>query len=169
MLTIKLHFIRLSEISLADIYDEIGVYVLWSGKAKVVPSYIGEGNVLQRFNEHTKKSWAARPIDGVIALIEPSTRSKAYAELAESALLQVGGKIKRAPKHNGNIGKPNAALEKSLKYQNPNIRTIRLVFSGRDPLRAPSNPPMSTNKWIVLRHHAGTWYMVECNWNNRAA
>ena len=168
MLTIKLHFVRLSKVSLADIYDQIGVYVLWSGKARAVPSYIGEGNVLQRFNEHAKKSWAARPIDGVIALIETSPRQKAYAELAEAALLHVGELIDRYPTHNGNHGKPTAALEKCLRYQPPNIGTIRLVFSGRDPLRAPSNPPMSTKKWIVLRQSADGWHIDECHWNNRA-
>lgn len=168
MLTLKLHFIRLSEVSLAAIYDEIGVYVLWSGKAKVVPSYIGEGNVLQRFNDHTKKSWAARPIDGVIALIETKTRQKTYAELAEAALLDVATNINRAPKHNGNQGKPNAALKKSLRYQNHNIGTIRLVFSGRDPLRTPSNPPMRAKKWIVLRQSTEGWHIAECHWNNRA-
>ena len=168
MLTINLHFIRLSEVSLADIYDEIGVYVLWSGKAKVVPSYIGEGKVLQRFNEHTKKSWAARPIDGVIALIETKTRQKPYAELAEAILLDVATNINRAPKHNGNQGKPAAAMKKSLKHQNPNIRTIRLVCSGRDPLRAPSSPPMSAKKWVVLRLNTEGWKITECHWNNRA-
>lgn len=168
MLTIKLRFIRLSEVSLADVYDEIGVYVLWSGKAKAVPSYIGEGNVLQRFNDHTKKSWAARPIDGVIALINTKTRQKTYAELAETALLQVAKGINRAPKHNRNQGKPTAAMNKILKHQNHNVRTIRLVFSGRDPLRAPSTPPMKAKKWIVLRLFAEGWEITECHWNNRA-
>jgi len=90
MLTIKLHFIRLSDVSLAAIYDQTGVYV-WSGKAKAVPSYIGEGDVLERFKSHTRKQWAARPIDDVIALIEAPTsgKQKAYAELAEAALLHV--------------------------------------------------------------------------------
>lgn len=168
MLTIKLHFIRLSEVSLANIYDQIGVYVLWSGKAKAVPSYIGEGNVLQRFYDHTKKSWAARPIDGVIALIEPSTRQKPFAELAEAALLHVAEMSNRYPKHNGNNGKPAAALKKSLRYQAANIGTIRLVISGWDPLRAPSNPPMRTKKWIVLRWFAEGWDIDEFHWNNRA-
>jgi hypothetical protein len=169
MLTIKLHFIRLSEVSLPDIYDQTGVYVLWSGKAKAVPSYIGEGDVLERFNSHARKSWAARPIDGVIALIKTATRRKAYAELAEAALLHVAKIINRYPTHNGNRGKPTAALEKSLRYQDRNIGTIRLVFSGRDPLRAPSNPPMSAKKWIVLRQCTEGWHIDELHWNNRAS
>ena len=171
MLTIKLHFIRLSDVSLADIYDRTGVYVLWSGKAKAVPSYIGEGDVLERFKSHTRKQWAARPIDGVIALIEAPTpgKQKAYAELAEAALLHVAEIINRSPTHNGNRGKPTAALEKSLKHQDHNIGTIRLVFSGRDPLRAPSNPPMSAKKWIVLREASEGWYIDELHWNNRAS
>lgn len=168
MLTIKLHFIRLSEVSLADIYDEIGVYVLWSGKAKVVPSYIGEGNVLQRFADHMRKPWAARPIDGVIALIKTKTRQKTYAEFAEAALLDVAKDINRAPKHNGNQGKPTAAMKKILKHQHHNIRTIRLVFSGRDPLRAPSNPSMRARKWIVLRQSTEGWEITERHWNNRS-
>ena len=172
MLTIKLRFIRLSEISLADIYDEIGVYVLWSGKAKVVPSYMGEGNVLQRFADHMRKPWAARPIDGVIALIETKikskTRQKSYAELAEAILLDVATHINRAPKHNGNQGKPTAAMEKSLKHQGSSIKTIRLVCSGRDPLKDPSSPPMSATKWVVLRLFAEGWKITECHWNNRA-
>jgi hypothetical protein len=171
MLTIKFHFIRLSEVSLADIYDQTGVYVLWSGKAKAVPSYIGEGYVLERFNSHARKPWAARPIDGVIALIEAPTpgKQKAYAELAEAALLAAAAQINRYPAHNNHPGKASAALKKTLKHQDHDIRTIRLVFSGRDPLREPSNPPMCDAKWIVLREGSEGWYIDELHWNNRAS
>lgn len=170
MLKINAHFVQISEVSLADIYDVIGVYVLWSGKAKAVPSYIGEGNVLSRFSSHMKKSWAARPIDGVIAFIDAPTlhKQKAYSELVEAALLAVAEHVDRYPTHNESDGKPSAALRKALKHQDHNVGTIRIVFSGRDPLRFPSNPPMRSEKWIVLREGSDNWYIDELHWNMRA-
>ena len=169
MLKINAHFVRISEVSLAEIYDVIGVYVLWSGKAKAVPSYIGEGDVLSRFSSHTKKSWAARPIDGVIAFIDAPTlhKQKAYSELVEAALLSAAEEVDRYPTHNESDGKPAAALRKALKRQDHNVRTIRIVFSGRDPFRDPSNPPMREEKWIVLREGADGWYIDELHWNTR--
>jgi hypothetical protein len=60
-------FRRLSEISIPDLLGEIGVYVLWSGRAKARPSYIGEGNVLSRLvNHHDRFS---KPFDGFAAVL----------------------------------------------------------------------------------------------------
>jgi len=170
MLKIDAHFVRLSEVSLADIYDVIGVYVLWSGKARAVPSYIGEGDVLTRFSSHMKKPWAARPIDGVIAFIDaPSQhKQKAYSELVEAALLAVAEEIDRYPTHNISDGKPSAALRKTLQRQDHSVRTIRIVFSGRDPLLSPASPAMKSEKWIVFREGAQGWYIDELHWNTRA-
>ncbi|HVC38239.1 MAG TPA: hypothetical protein VNF46_07555 [Gammaproteobacteria bacterium] len=170
MLKINAHFVRISEVSLADIYDVIGVYVLWSGKAKAVPSYIGEGDVLTRFSSHMKKSWAARPIDGVIAFIDAPTlhKQKAYSELVEAALLSAAEAIDRYPVHNVSDGKPAAALRKALNNQDHNVRTIRIVFSGRDPFRDPSNLPMREEKWIVIREGAEGWHIDELHWNTRS-
>jgi len=97
MLKIQAHFARITDVSLADIYDVIGVYVLWSGRAKAVPSYIGEGDVLTRFSSHMKRPWAARPIDGVVAFLDAPTvhRLKTYSELLEAALLWVSGSVDR--------------------------------------------------------------------------
>jgi len=169
MLKIKAHFFRLSEVSLADIYDVIGVYVLWSGKAREVPSYIGEGDVLSRFSSHMKKSWAARPIDGVIAFVEAPTahRQKVYSELIEAVLLDASNQVDRYPTHNGSDGKGSAALYKALKYQDHNVKTIRIVFTGKDPLRHPSVPEMSDEKWIVLREGDEGWFIDEMHWNLR--
>jgi hypothetical protein len=101
-------------------------------------------------------------------LIEPSPRSKEYAELAEAALLHVAEGINRYPIYNGNNGKGSAALGKCLRYQRKTIGTIRIVVSGRDPLRDPSISPMKQNKWIVLRPSDEGWGIDECHWNNRA-
>ena len=170
MLKIGAHFARLSDVSFADIYDVIGVYVLWSGKAKAVPSYIGEGDVLTRFSSHKNKAWAARPIDGVIAFVEASTphRQKVYSELVEAALLAVAEKVDRYPTHNISGGKPSAALNKALKHQDHNVGTIRIVITGKDPLLHPSTPEMSSEKWIVLREGNSWWYIDELHWNLRA-
>ena len=156
--------------SLAAVYDLTGVYVLWSGKSKAVPSYIGEGNILNRFNSHMRASWAARPIDGVVALVDAptQTKEKAFSELAEAALLLVADSIGRYPTHNVSPGKASSALKKILARQDKTIKTIRIVVTGRDPLRPPSLSPMRSEKWIVLRESREGWYVDDFHWNNRS-
>ena len=171
MLRIDLHFQRFCNVSLTDIYDETGVYVIWNGKAKARPTYIGEGNVLRRFVDHLKKPWAHRPIDGVLAIIGnvQESKKKPYAELVEAVLLFEANRINRFPTKNQSPGKAKSALEKSLKYQGHNIRTIRLIISGRDPLIDPIKPPIKDNKIVVLKQcEDGDWYVDKTCWNVRA-
>ncbi len=169
---IKIHasFQRLDRITLVDAYDEIGVYVLWSSKATVRPSYIGEGNVLERFAAHMAKSWAARPLHGSMALLRDGGQLKAQAELVEAALLGVAEQIDRYPPNNEAPGKARSALNRLLKRADHDARTVRIVISGQDPLLPPERPPMQRDKWIVLREDPhGTWSLDEHNWNKRPA
>ncbi len=166
MLTLRAEFRRLTDITLVDVYDEIGVYVLWSSIATVRPSYIGEGNVLSRFLDHTGKSWAARPLHGVMALLDHSTdkQTKAAGVLIEAALLDIAEETDRYPPNNSVSGK---------RTFGPLLRgrtdgTIRIVVSGQDPLLPPERPPMRDNKWIVFRDYGDDgWRIAEHGWRAR--
>jgi hypothetical protein len=170
VISIDLYFQRFCDISLSDVYDQTGVYIIWNGKALVRPTYIGEGNVLRRFADHIKKPWAVRPIDGVMAFIEGVTerRKKAYAELAEVVLLLEADRINRYPTQNQAPGKVRAALRKTLRAQGHNIRTIRLHISGCDPFVPPERSSNCEGKVVVLRETPdGNWKLAETCWNVR--
>ena len=167
MLVINAHFRRLTEISLVDAYDEMGVYVLWSAHASVRPSYIGEGNVLRRFVDHMGKSWAARPIHGMMAFLDHVTvkQTKAAGELIEAALLEIADGIDRYPSNNAASGK-RKSFGRLLRGRSD--ATVRIVVSGQDPLLPPEKPPMREDKWIVIRDHGNDeWHIDEAHWNAR--
>jgi hypothetical protein len=168
MLVIDAEFRRLEDLSLVDVYDEIGTYVIWCGKAIARPSYIGEGEVLRRFADHLNKPWATRPLAGTMALFD-GARSKSEAQLVEAALLAVADLVDRYPVHNKAKGRAGAALYRLLRLQNHNVGTIRIVVSGQDPLLPPEGPAMRGTKWIVYRwNRDGSWQIVEHGWNRRS-
>ncbi|MFO0570150.1 MAG: hypothetical protein U0263_31190 [Polyangiaceae bacterium] len=166
-ITIRAHFERLAEVSLVDAYDEIGVYVLWSGKAAVRPSYIGEGNVLKRFVDHLGKPWAARPLAGMMALIEEGTdrEAKWRATAIERVLLHIAGQVDRFPANNNNVG-VMSGITKLVQRADHSVKTVRFVFTGQDPLLAPERPAMSGSKQAVLRAKRDVWH-VEHEWRTR--
>jgi len=168
-ITIHARFERLEDVSLVDAYDEVGVYVLWSGKAAVRPSYIGEGNVLKRFVDHLGKSWAARPLRGMMALIPEGTELEAkWRALAiEKVLLHIAGQVDRFPANNSNPG-VMSGITKLVRHADHNVRTIRFVFNGYDPLLAPERARMTGSKEAVLRASRDGWH-VEHDWRTRAA
>jgi hypothetical protein len=169
MIKIEANFTSLDRISLVDAYDEIGVYVLWSGKANARPSYIGEGNVLSRFSDHMSKSWAARPIAGCMAFLKSGSHAKVHGELVEAALLMVADKVDRFPPNNKHPGKGGSAITKLLRRADHDVGTIRIVVSGQDPLLEPERPPMRRDKWIVLnRDRDDRWHVDSSGWNRRA-
>lgn len=169
MIRIDLNFRSIKEVTLHDIYGMTGVYVLWSSKAISVPSYIGEGKVLDRFSSHVGKKWAAWPLDGVIALLDGTPAAvKAHAELSEAVLLSLAAGVGRYPKHNKSNGKPDAALHKVRIRKDHDLKTIRFNFTGRDPLLEPSKPPMKNPKQITLRHdYDNMWVIDQNHWRSR--
>lgn len=166
-ITIHARFERLENVSIVDAYDEVGVYVLWSGKAAVRPSYIGEGNVLRRFVDHLGKPWAARPLAGMMALIREGTEFEAkWRALAiEKVLLHIARQVDRFPANNNNPG-VMSGIAKLVQRADHNVRTIRFVFSGHDPLLAPERARMTGSKQAVLRASREGWH-VEHDWRTR--
>jgi len=41
MYKIRADFVRHQDVSLSDVYDEVGVYVLWNRHGQIVPTYVG--------------------------------------------------------------------------------------------------------------------------------
>lgn len=168
MIVLYADFRRLTDISLVDAYDEIGVYVLWSAKAAVRPSYIGEGDILRRFVSHMGKSWAARPLNGSMAFIDHGTvkQSKAAGELIEAVLLDIAEETDRYPPNNGASGKRRSLW---CLLRGRTDHTVRIVVSGQDPLLPPERPLMRDNKLIVLRDGGDDgWVIVKHGWRQRA-
>jgi hypothetical protein len=158
-------FRRLSEISIPDLLGEIGVYVLWSGRAKARPSYIGEGNVLSRLvNHHDRFS---KPFDGFAAVLSradvPWQRAKSNATIVETLLLHVAHDTDRAPAENLAPGSFRALDELFERHG-----TARVNVSGLDPLRAPEESPrIQGRKRIVLRSAAVEDIELEHDWRYR--
>ncbi|MCL4750466.1 MAG: hypothetical protein KJ015_09910 [Myxococcales bacterium] len=167
-ITIRAHFEQLESVSIVDAYDEIGVYVLWSGKAAVRPSYIGEGNVLKRFVDHLAKGWAARPLAGMMTLIPDGTAREAkWRALAiERVLLHIAGQVDRFPANNKNVG-VMSGITKLVQRADHSVKTVRFVFTGQDPLLAPERPAISGSKEAVLRARRDVWH-VEHDWRTRS-
>jgi len=170
MITIRLEFQRLCDITLYNIYDEIGVYVLWNGHAKTKPSYIGEGDILHRFASHTRAEWSERPLDGLIAIVQADSDEwrKAYAEIAEATLLEISEILDRFPTHNKSRGKASAAIKKATSFRKYNVGTIKLVFEGRDPLLLLGSPIMKQPKTITWKYIDNSFQIVDrIPWNQR--
>jgi hypothetical protein len=151
---IRARFERLEDVTLADVYDRVGVYSLWSSRAESRPSYIGEGNLLKRFVEHLPKSWAARPVSGCLWLLDydeaglTELEGKLAVQAVEYALLAVAERIDCFPANNISTGMRASAsrLEQKLGH-----KTIRINVTGTDPLRHPDHNRMSAKKVISLR------------------
>lgn len=169
-ITIRASFQRMHDVSLVRAYDETGVYVLWSSQANARPSYIGEGEILKRFVEHLSKPWATRPLDGLIAIIDEGTarERKWKAEAIELLLLKVSEDVGRSPTHNVHPGKASG-FDKLLQRANHNVRTVRFVFGGCDPLLRPDARPMSALKSATVRAMGDRWVIEAHDWRRRAA
>jgi hypothetical protein len=155
-------FRRLSDISIPDLLGEIGVYVLWSGRAKARPSYIGEGNVLSRLVDHHDRF--SKPFDGFATVLSgadvPWQRAKSNAAIVETMLLWVARHTDRAPAENVAPGNFRALDDLFERHG-----TVRINVSGLDPLRAPEGSPRIQGcKRIVLRNGTGE---LEHDWRYR--
>jgi hypothetical protein len=140
------------------------VYVIWYARQKLRPSYIGEGNILERFaTEHTKRF--SRPIDGYVAVLgDLSDRShKSDARISERLLLEVGKLIDRCPTVNVATG---------------HLQPIRKVFENHGVLKVnvtgfdPFSPPwlarqLVGNRLIDLRRQ-GDHIGISHDWRRRS-
>jgi hypothetical protein len=158
-------FERLSDIAIPDILGDLGVYVLWSGRAKARPSYIGEGNILRRLVTHHDNF--PKPFDGYAAVLTngngPWQRAKADATIVEAMLLRVAEETDRTPAVNVAAGKLRP-LDDIFQQHG----TVRINVFGLDPLRPPEELPRITGrKCIVLRETTDGSIEIEHDWRLR--
>src|SRR5260221_9970864 len=101
---LNLDFRRLNEVNVTELFDTLGVYVLWDGRSRSVPSYIGEGDLLKRVYDHSKVY--AKPLSGYIGRLGDQSRRyfKTDAETVEAVLLHIADRIGRTPLHNRQSG-----------------------------------------------------------------
>jgi hypothetical protein len=166
MLTYNVEFRRLEDVSLLDAYGETGVYVLWSSRASVRPSYIGEGYILDRFLSHTKKSWATKPLNGVMTILDGANprELKWRAEVIEYALLWVAEEIDRFPPNNTSLGKMSG-LHKLVSRADHDVGVIRINVRGVDPLLPPHRGTMPSSKSIRIDMKE---FEIEHGWRARS-
>ena len=136
MYTIYADFLRFDRVHLGDLFGASGVYVLWDSRAKARPTYIGEGNILQRLANHAKRDARrfACPLDGYTAVIAGSTEGvhKLESYVVERLLLDVARDTDRAPTVNVRPGA--GTVVRFLCQSEP---TLRVAVRGYDPLIPP--------------------------------
>jgi hypothetical protein len=75
MRTIDVRFKSLEELPIAELFGVYGVYVLWAPTARDCPTYLGEGIVLSRLNEHVK--WLKSGVTGIAATVDSKREAEA--------------------------------------------------------------------------------------------
>ena len=148
MYIIRIKFYRLQEIRITELVGAVGVYVIWDGRAKSRPSYIGEGGILKRFSEHSTRF--SKPFDGYIGILGDDTTkvAKREAEIIEFLLLYVADDVDRVPSANKAPGK-RKGLERIFRSHGH----LRIRVSGYDPLGIPGQTRrLSTSKNIELKN-----------------
>jgi hypothetical protein len=160
---INLNFHRFDRTPFSVLFRAIGVYVIWDGRQIIRPSYIGEGNILERFaKEHTKRF--SRPIDGYVSILgDISNRHlKADARICERLLLEVGKLIDRYPTVNVSKG-----FLKPIRDVFENHGVLRVNVRGFDPFFPPWSPhTLATKKDIELRRY-GHQVGITHGWRRR--
>lgn len=144
MISHKVFFDKFSEITLEKLLDyPIGTYIIWDGKAKKRPTYIGEGNILSRFNGHRKRF--AFPLDGYIALLaNDEKKAKINAEILEALLLFIADVTNRYPNANKADGK-----WKGLNNVFDDHGVFKISLYGYDPFSHPKKSRYVENPRII--------------------
>jgi hypothetical protein len=144
MHVINAHFESLDVLPVAALFGEIGVYVLWSSRADVRASYLGEGRILHRLaTEHVARF--GEKMQGYAAIMTEGSerRRKSDAEILESALLHIGEHIDQRPLHNDLNGKTKGVH--ALFASGHGV--VRVNVTGFHPLRW--NKPLTSK--VVLK------------------
>jgi hypothetical protein len=146
MKVINAEFKRLCDMALDRLPGAIGVYVLWSSKSWVRPTYLGEGLILERFAAHAGKF--PIPLEGTISILDNGTQKaiKTNAEIVEALLLYIAEEIDRFPSQNKNVGK-HGQIEKVFTSHG----VLRIRITGYDPLLGPRSSRMNKEKIITLQ------------------
>lgn len=153
---LKLNCRRFDEVNLYDLLNDSikGVYIIWDGRSQKKPTYIGQGDLMNRLYAHrdekdkyTKMKKFAKPIDGyVIDIIENRKKYKDIditkynseikgktleqnAKLVEFVMLYLADQNGFTTTKNISKGIFNALEKKFLK----NNRTLKIHISGYNP------------------------------------
>lgn len=166
MYKIKIHFLKLHEISVPDFLRAVGVYVIWDAKAIARPTYIGEGNILKRFTDHLGRNGKpfAHPWDGYVAAILGSTKGvhKEESRAVERLLLDVASEINCRPHENRHSGHASSVLNYCQDEQ------LRVAISGYDPFLPPrTSRPLARPKLINVRAGNEQPFDIVHGWRNR--
>jgi hypothetical protein len=140
MHSIKIDFVRFSDLSLFDVLGSIGTYIIWDQDSDYIPCYIGQGSIVNRLNSHNNRF--TPPLNGYIALFghdddKDATSFKLDAELLESALLGIAKQTQRLSKNNiqdARLGIIAKLFDKHGK--------IKFTLGGYDPFAPPSTSGM---------------------------
>ena len=171
MYSIYADFVSLRQLHVGDLFAAMGVYVIWDGQARTRPTYIGEGNILKRFADHSLRSARAsvrsfaHPIEGYVAILgERRTRTaKLEAQALERLLLDVARDTDRQPAVNVQPG--SGAVVRLLCEAEP---TLRVAVRGFDPLQHPRTArPLDTVKEIKVWRLGEDDYEFAHDWRLR--
>jgi len=163
MKAVDVEFVRLSDVSLEDLLGATGVYAVWSGKARVRPTYIGEGVILERVAAHVKEfAW---PLRGVLAIPQAKTwrEQKEKSEIAEALLLAVAKEVDLFPTRNKRYGNEKK-VKKALRKHN----VLRLNVKGYDPLLGAGSRRLRRRKSIAAKLDNGDDFLLKYDWNTRS-
>lgn len=150
MYTIRVCFDRFEEIPLPDLFGAVGVYIIWDGRQRARPSYIGQGNILKRLSRrgHNGEKFA-QPIRGYTAVLGDTSRKfyRGDSKIVETLLLEVAEEVDRWPTKNGQRG-ANTGIDRIFQKHG----VLKVIVDGYDPLLPPwTAQPLINNKVIELR------------------
>ena len=132
MYVIDADFESLDMMPVSALFGAIGVYIIWSARADVRPSYMGEGNLIQRFaNEHIERF--GKNMAGYAAILSGRTTKqlKSDAEIVETVLLAVGEQIGQCPLQNDSRGRRKGIA----KHYDAGHNVVRINVTGYHTLR----------------------------------
>jgi hypothetical protein len=138
--------------------------VLWTGNAKVRPTYIGEGYLLDRFTRHVPRFGDG--LIGSLAILgyDDTQRLKEEAQIVEHLLLYVADLVDRAPAQNKSPG-IRAGVRKVFGQHG----VLRLRIEGVDPLLDPvlASARLVESKRIELRYAGSERIELSHDWRLR--
>ena len=144
LITIHHEFRRLSDFGIDELLHAYGVYVLWGGKSKARPTYIGEGDIWPRLSQHRNKF--PRPIDGYATIVgnQKHVETKLETQIVEAVLLAIGKSKDRLPTQNqrqGNLQNLAPVIEE--------YGMLKIYIGGHDPFQEPGTARALSAKRVV--------------------
>ncbi len=156
-------FLRFQDVDVFNALGAVGAYVIWAEDAKLIPTYIGHGNLFDRLSEHTFTYRA--PLDGYLAITGDIGDQDAKDEACaiEGLLLWIADDTERLSEFN----RQRARMDK-LESHFPNHGLVKAVLSGYDPFVPPrAASSISEQKRHVRVRPNGDYLEIEHGWRRR--